>query len=945
MALKLIYGPANSGKTGYAYKEWTGKQKSGLAPVLILPTLADVERAKIELCGRSGFLLGGNIQTFNSFIFNFLNEQNTKPDVVSYIEKLAIVQAVVAGKKLDALKKSASHMGFYKSLLGQFDEFSKEGLEPYALRKFAAVTGALSKHRKQVIEEVSDIFESFSKALKNLGKIEQAAEELAVANAIDGRRLKQNHLIIHKFEDFTKAQRIIIERAAENTELTATFPFEKNRGVFLSLKPAFDWLTELSGQVIELEAKLENYGEKSLYCLERNIFSGTKDKLSCANTIQILVSAGTDIEVESVANEIAGLLNEGFKPGEIVVTASSLAPYADSIERIFLKFNLPFSADRNKKVAHTQFGYSLFSLLKWQYGKENINGFLAFLKSPFSGIDKGLFFEIEAEALACLPEKFDFLIKNNKSLKSLDLARKRGGLFLNYDELKHILKTIKDMSRNAKTINKEDITSADWITRELTRVFKIGEISGFKFGIKQVINLLAQIEFRGQKEREVSHVQVIDLLKARSRRFKVAFILGLNDRVFPKIESENAFLFNSERQDFNRLNGQLFHIPDYLSHEKYLFYSAITRPRNRLYLSYQACDEEGKQKLRSFFVNEAERVFDKKIPKKERLLWQVAPPLENTYTLKDRLLAASLAENKIINLPVMHQTLLEESKNGKPAKRGLRSSFSLQNINRLEEISVNSLQDLTKCPFAWFINAQIKPNNLIPDNEYHKKLGTVTHISLSKLYKNAPEQLTERSPAQDSAENWIARAKKLIENDSEVIRELSLLDSINRLKLTNEAIKLIVTAIDFDMENGPAGPKLCEEKVETFINVEGKDIKIKGRVDRIDQQDGGYLIVDYKTGKGGKELGPENNIQLQLYCKALQEKGTDIKQAYFLCLRNKKKFSLSQSELADRIKAAEDISNQAISLLFKGDLGVKPADKCPRYCDFYGFCEAKSVEQ
>src|SRR5581483_4569353 len=84
-------------------------------------------------------------------------------------------------------------------------------------------------------------------------------------------------------------------------------------------------------------------------------------------------------------------------------------------------------------------------------------------------------------------------------------------------------------------------------------------------------------------------VAVLDLLRARTRRFDVVFVLGLEEGSFPRRGSETPFLDDEARR---RLGSRLQR-PDEIGRARYLFYTACSRATRRLYLAREAASDEG----------------------------------------------------------------------------------------------------------------------------------------------------------------------------------------------------------------------------------------------------------------------------------------------------------------------------------------------------------------
>ncbi|HHT9144110.1 MAG TPA: PD-(D/E)XK nuclease family protein [Candidatus Wunengus sp. YC61] len=98
-------------------------------------------------------------------------------------------------------------------------------------------------------------------------------------------------------------------------------------------------------------------------------------------------------------------------------------------------------------------------------------------------------------------------------------------------------------------------------------------------------------------------VKVLDAMSARGIPFRALFILGLNEKVFPRAISEEPFLRDHIRRRLSEVLGNL--IPEKLrgfEEERLLFYFLLNAARERLYLLYERSDEAGKPKVQSHYL-------------------------------------------------------------------------------------------------------------------------------------------------------------------------------------------------------------------------------------------------------------------------------------------------------------------------------------------------------
>ena len=123
-------------------------------------------------------------------------------------------------------------------------------------------------------------------------------------------------------------------------------------------------------------------------------------------------------------------------------------------------------------------------------------------------------------------------------------------------------------------------------------------------------------------------------------------MLGLEEGSFPRRQLGSPFLDDEERREIDETSRRARSTkPDPVSRERYLFYTACTRPSRRLYLVREAATDEGSPREASPFWDEARALFDRagrapagrRAGRSPQLTWQ----LDTAPTERERLRALS----------------------------------------------------------------------------------------------------------------------------------------------------------------------------------------------------------------------------------------------------------------------------------------------------------------
>ena len=101
----------------------------------------------------------------------------------------------------------------------------------------------------------------------------------------------------------------------------------------------------------------------------------------------------------------------------------------------------------------------------------------------------------------------------------------------------------------------------------------------------------------------LDEVTVATVELARLANIKVAFVLGMNDGVYPTRLDYEGLLSDTEREWFTQIGYELAPTSkNRLLQENFLVYRALTTPSEKLYMTYATADEEGKALLPSLYI-------------------------------------------------------------------------------------------------------------------------------------------------------------------------------------------------------------------------------------------------------------------------------------------------------------------------------------------------------
>ena len=166
--------------------------------------------------------------------------------------------------------------------------------------------------------------------------------------------------------------------------------------------------------------------------------------------------------------------------------------------------------------------------------------------------------------------------------------------------------------------------------------------SGTTIGRADVLATLERATVRGDGTGAPGRVAVLDLMRARTRRFDTVFVLGLEQGSLPRRPRVEPFLDEDARRVLDERRGARLVRPDAASRDRFLFATACSRPRRRLVLVRQAVGDEGSPREPSPFWEAVRELFDEDDVRRHttrRPLSALTSELEAAPTERERLRA------------------------------------------------------------------------------------------------------------------------------------------------------------------------------------------------------------------------------------------------------------------------------------------------------------------
>ncbi len=771
--------------------------------------------------------------------------------------------------------------------------------------------------------------------------------------------------------------------------------------------------------------------------------SREEDRTATTKLVELSVTnvIGVEEELATVCREILTLVEvNGYRFDEIGVVARTLEPYQARLQSVFDHHLVPFTSTAGRPLSREPLVKTLLRLASLPSNDFDRAAMLDVVTSPFYhaqgagsnranlrpdiwrslvytlGITKGeaewrrlaepasssILRDAETEPdeddqptiwlretsqLTCLWELVSRLMQDCRALPA------QGSIGTLTDAFLTLVKShvhVPDLLDSPSTESPEetDLTTVGSLIRSaLARLQQLDPLGG-DLSWEEWVELFRRIlDETSIPIEEDGHqgVQVLDAMTARGRTVRALFVLGMNEKLFPRYVREDPFLRDRQRVVLESTLG--YKIDEKLAghEEELLLFELLSRSAtNRLYLSYQRADESGRIMAPSGFIAMAMRDARFVGKPEETVPRRLTQRISQQPSIQDLLPAEELALGCLLqghdarpvleamgrDQPLFEQglstlkTIERESPELGPFDGMVGAQVPAAPAAAVRSFSPTALERYATCPFQYFAE---KVLGLEPVRRLHSDhlppltLGTLVHESLRVSYERLlllqwpDEQVTE---ARVQATVHEAVTDTFAAHAATSGTGHALLWILAREQVT----ELVTAAVSSDQAEYQATgfrPVAFEAAAQGIVPLEldgsSVSLKIHGTLDRVDYRaDPPTLrIVDYKFKQGSEMTAVDRNLVLSavrgfrlqppLYARMTLPSlpaPTDV-QLLFLAPEWKQPISRSTFDADLWTGHTGDMIRQTLSTLIQGianrEFFILPDGYCD-YCEFSGAC-------
>lgn len=980
----VLTGPAGAGKTAAAVELYRRHVDRLGRPgcLLIVPNApaAGWMRQRLLELSATGVVIAPAVTTFASLAAGILSAAGRPAGVLSPVRRRLLLTGIVAGLQaegaLKALGPLADTPGLVSALDAAIGELKRAAVAPEALAR--AVNPRSAKHA-----ELLAVYRRYQEHLLAAGRFDvEGLMWLArdvLADDPDAPLGYHNiaALAVDGFTDFTPTQLEILARLARRAERTLiSLPLADQPArerMWHWTRRTLDRLRQAmpDARVVALAA-----GGDPLATLF-DMTGGGAGGAGPAGELDLAILEAADVEAEvaAVARAIKADLIGGAAPGSIAVVARELSGYEEPVERIFAAHDIPIAARPARLDACNAVRYIL-RLLSLP-GRYEVHGVLGAIRSSYfrpAALGEG--FDDKAVATAEMAVRAANVLGGRASygqaLTRMAARARAGPEGPGEDEGV----SLGPLAADADAIERAGAMLEALLAR-LDRVAAAGDVASYVGAVRDLVadlevaaaaaehdddslvaadlralrafdellddlaeagpagggEDLAELARRSAEagmcppERGEALVTVLDVLDARAMRFEKVYLLGVNEKAFPRLTRDRCFIDETDRAAWADRGVALDRRSDLIAREMLLFYLAATRASRSLTVSFLTADATGKPYAPSTFVEDLRAAAKRQgIACRERRIGpgQLVPPAAEISSPADALNAAVYAafgdeqERRERAEPLLGWAaencpeLLRrtawgifaadrrwrkaevDAYDGRIDDAGLLRALAAE-IPAKRVFSATELNSYARCPWQFFARYLLALEPL-PEPEAQMgpaARGSFCHAVLWRVCTALRDRAGGPFRLADVGEEDLRAAlDRAVEAERNRLADRAVYSGLWDVQTDfwRRMLAAYLTgqrqspegdvSLHFELGFGPCrrrgerlDPASAPEPVA--IDAGGVKIRLEGKIDRVDRAGGGdgpLLAVDYKSGRvpTAREMNEGRDLQLALYARALE---------------------------------------------------------------------------
>lgn len=960
MGLRFYIGASGSGKSYVVYERIieASRQNPHINYLIVVPDQFTMQ-TQLEMVRRhpNKGIMNIDVLSFGRLSHRIFEEVggNDKP-VLDDTGKSLVLRRVAAGleEELSVMKHNIKKLGYIHEVKSALSEFMQYGLGTKDVEKlceYASGRGALAYKLK----DLHLLYKGFLEYINQKYITTEETLDLLKSVLAKSRVVRDSVIVFDGFTGFTPVQnRVIQELMALAREVIVTITMDARENPYLmdgeqklfhlSKKTIHD-LDKLCkeagverGQdtLIDGETVWRYKENPGLAHLERELFRYPYRSFDDAqDNIRIFEASNPKEELRQVCLAIRRLVREeGCCYRDIAVVTGDMERYGFLAKEEFSHFGIPFFLDRTNKLVlnpFIEFIRSAFLIIIQDYSYESV---FHFLRCGLSGITpeetdylenycltmgirgrkawNNSFTrrphrqEEEADALEALNALRQKLVA---LLEPLTLKKATGAVFV---QALYAFIRQADIERKLEEYEQYFTEQNDLVrAKEYAQIYRLvmelleqihALLGDEELEIREFADILdagfGEIKV-GAIPQNVDKVVIGDIERTRLGEIKALFFVGVNDGIIPKSGGTGGIISDIDREFLLASEYELAPTPRQQMYIQRLYlYMTMTKPTQRLFLSYAKVDSEGKSLRPAYLIGTVRKLFPRleiDQPQLRPMAQQIESSADGLSYLVDllrRYAADEIGEDRQLFFTIYdtyvgnedYAPLVSQMRDAAfsyakgAADRRLPKELARLLYGQVLQNSVSRLEKFASCAYAHFLQYGLSLEERDKYGFESVDMGNVFHAVLEQFseqltaqgytWLDFPKELGERLVA-ECLESYAASYGETVLYSSK--RNEYMITRMRRiLNRTVQTLQQQLKHGAFLPENFEMSFQMTEdlEAVNIALSEEEK-VRLVGRIDRVDtcaREDKLYVkVIDYKSGSRKFDLAAlYYGLQLQL---------------------------------------------------------------------------------
>ncbi len=959
--------------------------------------------------------------TFNTRVCSFgqyVLEKKTLPSLLSKEGSAMVIKRILSQVPLKCLKNNKSNLSsslYDLMILLKSAKISPEQIEESARNIEKSIL-------KSKLSDISLIFREYEKFLVDACADDQSSVLSHLVNVIENdRELAETDVILLGYSGFTAQLRAGIESLSLKAKsLTAILTDGSNRQVFVGETPEFIRGLAKEKNLAFIEKNItSNYSPEGKKIVE-NLFSPFTSSQAMINSnerVYLYSAKNPLIEVERVGEIIKKKVLSGeCRYKDITLAIPEQSGYGELIESVFSALEIPVFLDEKKDVSNHPLVTLITSYLDAKRRNYERKTLSTFYKNPLFESDKSISDEFENYCLKYninfnkILMPFDLHSDKERLVKLNEFRQKIVEAFSEFNILQ-MLKLLKvddkleNLSSRLKTLGQIEQSSIN--EQMFSAVMNIlDQIGVYLAGVNMTIAEYKSVFLSGINALKLSIIPqyndavfVGDYKQTALAKAKYLFALGLTESL-PSVQQDVALLSDGDIDLLEQIKIKIEPKTNIINHRiRENFALALSAFSDGLFLSYPIAGIDGKAKGKSDVLVTIEKLFNcRKFLEGDKYLTNKQGKKNFAFDV------GSFADRK--EGDISYASAFYEAVNGEGLKdiltyanKDMKTKLNLEggSIN-ISEVSPTFIEGYFDCPYKAFLTRILRLTEREEGDVDAPSAGTLIHEILCE-YGRRIEEVNDKEQSDalfESIKESVIKKEEYSKYLKDSVQGATVSRIFNECKqycyktflsIQNSSFKIRHTEVGFGSDKNSRYPA---------ISLCGGKIKLKGKIDRIDECQNFYRVIDYKSG--GFDYSEEglfygNKLQLYLYGEAVKNGAKDKKDiagVYYLpidnsfeaekkkCLAygitsdneeailaqdknildNKKsefvpvtiqksgtKNALSEQEMSAYFDYAIKVSELAAERISSGFIAQSPIEDGCKYCQFKGICDSASIKE